>query len=83
MPAGTQTEPPDGARLDDEVNALVDEWRLGALWFLRRDYYPVTDADRWRVLDAIQQHCNREAFQRAARLKAWLSHRSSDGSAAP
>jgi hypothetical protein len=63
------------------VDALVDECRSLALWFLRRDYYPQTDLERWRVLESIQKHANVEVFKRAARLKEWLSRHSSATSA--
>ena len=67
--------------LDGAVDELVDAYRLCCLWFLRRDYYPTTDGERMRVLAAIQRSGDREAFVRAAKVKAWLSRRSSDRSA--
>ncbi len=63
------------------VNALVDECRVGCLWSLRRDYYPSSDAERIRVLDAIQRAATRDAFRRAGVLRAWLSRHSSGASA--
>jgi hypothetical protein len=63
------------------VDALVDECRSVALWYLRPDYYPHTDVERRRVLEAIQKHANVDVFKRAARLEAWLSRRSSATSA--
>jgi hypothetical protein len=65
------------------VDAFVDEWRVCALWSVRRGWYPATDDQRLQVLDTIQQHCDRDGFVRAARLKAWLSRRSSAASASP
>jgi hypothetical protein len=62
------------------VDALVDECRGVALWFLRLDYYPRTDDERRRVLLAIQKHADVEAFKRAARLQEWLSRNSSAAS---
>jgi hypothetical protein len=62
------------------VDALVDECRSVALWFLRPDYYPQTDDDRRRVLYAIQKHADVEVFKRAARLREWLSRNSSAAS---
>jgi hypothetical protein len=62
------------------VNALVDECRSVALWFLRPDYYPQTDDERRRVLHAIQKHADVEVFKRAARLQEWLSRNSSAAS---
>jgi hypothetical protein len=64
------------------VDALVDECRTDALWFLKQDYYPRTDEERQRVLHDIQKHANVEIFKRAARLRAWLSRHSSAASAA-
>lgn len=63
------------------VDMLVDECRCTCLWYQRSDYYPRTDLERWRVLDAIQKHADRETFGRAGRLKEWLSQTSSGASA--
>jgi len=64
------------------VNALVDEFRSRCLWFLRPGYYPVTDAARLRVLSQIERHGDREAYQRAARVRQWLLQNSNARSAA-
>lgn len=64
------------------VRQLVDEYRDRCLWFLRRDYYPGTVEEALRVLDAIQRHGDRDGFQRAARVRQWLSPNSSVVSAA-
>jgi hypothetical protein len=64
-----------------EVDELVDECRTTCLWYQRPDYHPRTDLERLQVLDAIQKHADARTFQRAARLKEWLSLRSSDVSA--
>jgi hypothetical protein len=63
------------------IDELIDECRADMLWFLRPDYYPRTDDDRRRVLYEIQKHGTVELFQRAARLREWLSQRSSVASA--
>lgn len=63
------------------VDALVDAYRTRCLWFLRADYYPTTAEERLRVLGYIQRHGDREAFQRASPLIAWLSRPSSERSA--
>jgi hypothetical protein len=68
--------------IEREVNRLVDEYRARCLWFLRADYYPATDADRLRMLDYIGRHGDREAFQRVATVRRWLSQNSSERSAA-
>lgn len=65
-----------------EVDRLVDEYRSRCLWFLRSDYYPVTDQDRLRVLGYIERYGDRAAFQRAAAVRQWLSQNSSARSAA-
>jgi hypothetical protein len=64
-----------------EVDALVDECRAVALWYLRPNYYPRTDVERLRVLDSIEKHADVAVFKRAARLKQWLSRHSSVTSA--
>jgi len=68
--------------IEETVNRLVDEYRLRCLWFLRSDYYPMTDEDRLRVLSYIERHGDREAFRRAAELRQWRSRTSSGPSAA-
>jgi hypothetical protein len=64
-----------------EVDQLVDECRSDHLWYQRSDYYPRTDEERLRVLEAIQKRANLEVFRRAGALKAWLSRHSSSASA--
>jgi hypothetical protein len=56
--------------------AFVDEYRVQCLWFLRQDYYPVTEAECESVLRLIEQHGDRQAFIRAAEFRQWLSLRS-------
>jgi hypothetical protein len=72
--------PPVIEDVEAAVNAFVDAYRARCLWFLRSDYYPATADERLRVLDYIQRHGDREAFQRAAALRAWLSRPSSERS---
>ena len=69
-------------RIDSEIDRLVDEYRLSCLWYLRPDFYPRTDAERDRVLQAIARHGDVSAFRRAHQLRQWLSRRSSGPSAA-
>ena len=64
------------------IDALVDECRSVALWFLKPDYYPRTDDERRRILEEIQKHADVELYKRAARLQEWLSRNSSAASAA-
>lgn len=71
----------DREDLHRQVNALVDACRAECLWFLRRDYYPQSDDERLRVLDAIQRHAGLDVYREAARLKRWLSPVSSGTSA--
>ena len=63
------------------VRELVDSYRDRCLWFLRRDYYPATREEAVQVLRQIERHGDREAFQRAARIRQWLSQPSSATSA--
>ncbi|HYN43011.1 MAG TPA: hypothetical protein VE129_14640 [Thermoanaerobaculia bacterium] len=62
------------------VRSIVDEYRDTCLWFLDRDYYPVTDDQIGRTLDRIERHGDRRAFQEAARLRTWLSRISKEAS---
>jgi hypothetical protein len=61
--------------LDDAFKAIVDDYRLQCLWFLRADYYPATDAARLRVLDYVQRYGDRDGHVRAAVLRRWLLQR--------
>ena len=63
------------------IDALVDECRTVALWFLKPNYHPRTDDERRRVLHEIQKHADLECYKRAARLQQWLSRHSSAASA--
>jgi hypothetical protein len=51
------------------INRLVDDYRTRCLWYLRPDYYPATDAERLRLLAAIQRCGDRAAHVRAAALR--------------
>jgi hypothetical protein len=75
------TSPASHEDLAREIDALVDECRSAALWYLKPDYYPHTDDERRRVLHEIQKHADLERYKRAARLHEWLSRHSSDASA--
>lgn len=81
MSDGAATVGPPPEEVDREIDDLVRECADTCLWYQRRGYHPRTDAERWLVLDAIQKHADVRIFQRAARLKAWLSQRSSSASA--
>lgn len=74
--------PPATAEVARAVDALVDECRVSCLWYVAADYYPVSDEERWNVLDLIQQHADLATFKRAGELKRWLSRPSSSASAA-
>lgn len=64
------------------LRQLVDEYRSRCLWFLRSDYYPVTDEETRRILDYIERYGDRAAFLRVAEIRRWLSPTSSAPSAA-
>jgi hypothetical protein len=68
--------------INEAVDRLVDEYRHRCLWFLRSDFYPITDEERVRVLTYIQRHGDRNAYVRAGELRRWLSRSSSAASAA-
>jgi len=65
----------------DPLKAIVDQYRGRCLWFLRPGYYPETLEEALRVLDSIQRHGDREAFQRAGEVRRWLSQVTSAKSA--
>ncbi len=71
----------DTASLMQQVRALVDEYRVRCLWYLREDYYPQTPDEAVRVLEAIQRHGDVEAFRKAGVLREWCLRNSSGSSA--
>jgi len=72
----------EGRDPERDLKALVDEYRARCLWFLRRDYYPVTPAEWSRVLGYIERNGDLQAFRRASALRQWLSHPSNARSVA-
>jgi hypothetical protein len=70
--------PPDAA---SALRALIDEYRGRCLSFLRSDFYPASQAEALRVLDAVERHGDRAAFQRCSEIRQWLSPSSSAASA--
>ena len=64
-----------------ELKALVEAYRDRCLWFLRRDYYPASPEEAEQVLRYIERYGDLGAFRRAARIRPWLSPRSSATSA--
>jgi len=65
----------------DPLRAIVDQYRGRCLWFLRPGYYPESLEEALRVLESIQRHGDREAFQRAGEVRRWLSQGTSAKSA--
>ena len=63
------------------LRTLVDEYRTRCLWFLEPDYYPATHSEALRVLEAVERHGDRAAFQRSSEIRQWLSQNSSAASA--
>ena len=59
-----------------EFRKLVEEYRDRSLWFLRRDYVPVTRDEILRTLELIERYGDRRGYERAEEIKTWLSHHS-------
>lgn len=72
---------PQALPMEDELRALVDEYRTRCLWFLRPDHYPENREEALRVLRHIERHGDRDGFVRAGRLRRWLSPTSNARSA--
>ena len=70
----------DPQSAEQELRALVDEYRGRCLWFLAAGYYPESTAERLRVLDGIQRHGDLVAFKRAGEMKRWVLAHSSETS---
>ena len=62
------------------LRKLVDEYRTRCLWYLKPDYYPASESEAVRVLEAIEGHGDRSAFQRASEIRQWLLRNSSAAS---
>lgn len=60
---------------------LVDAYRARCLWSFRADFYPQTEAEALRVLEAIQRFGDREGFIKSKEAQAWLLPNSSAPSA--
>jgi hypothetical protein len=70
----------DPQAVRDALRALVDQYRISCLWFLRADFYPETLAEQLQVLSLIERHGDVDAFRRAKELRKWLSQPSSEAS---
>ena len=70
MDEETRPLPPDKL---EAVRRLVEANRLQCLWFMKEDYLPRSAAEAERVLTAIEQHGDRQAWVKARELRAWLS----------
>jgi hypothetical protein len=56
-----------------EINELVEEYRDRCLWYLKPGFFPTTPEEALRTLALIERYGDRAAYQRAERLKKWLS----------
>jgi hypothetical protein len=63
------------------LNALIEQYRVRCLWFLRADFYPETLAEQLHVLSLLERHGDVDAFRRAKELRKWLSPSSNEASA--
>jgi hypothetical protein len=61
---------------EEGIDRLVDQYRDQCLWFLRKDFYPRTLEERLRVLGYIERYGDRSGFEKAAKARRWLLHRS-------
>jgi hypothetical protein len=58
--------------MEEELAALVEEYRDRCLWFLRPDYLPTTHEEMLQALELIERYGDRAGFERAEEIKAWL-----------
>jgi len=77
MDDGTRPLPPD---MLEAVRRLVEANRLQCLWFMKEDYLPRSTAEAERVLTAIEQHGDRQAWVKAREMREWLSRTTSAAS---
>lgn len=56
-----------------DIHVLVEEYRDRCLWFLKPGFSPTTAEEALRTLDLIERYGDRAAYQRAERLKKWVS----------
>ena len=77
MGDGLQALPPD---ILEALHRLVEANRLQCLWFMKEEYLPRSAAEADRVLEAIEQHGDRQAWVKARELRAWLSRTTSAAS---
>ena len=55
--------------IDEEINRLVEQYRLMCFWFAPKDYLPQVDSQRLRALDNLEWYGDRAAFVRARELR--------------
>lgn len=56
----------------EQLGALINEYRDQCLWFLRPDYFPMTPEEARRVLDLIARYGDRAGYKRACEIRSWL-----------
>jgi hypothetical protein len=61
------------ANVQQSVAELVEDYRAQCLWFLRPDYMPATREEILQTLALVERYGDRAAYQRAERIKSWLS----------
>jgi hypothetical protein len=62
-----------GSLVFQEINDLVEEYRDTCLWYLKAGFFPTTPEEALRALNLIERYGDRSAYERAERLKEWLS----------
>jgi len=58
--------------IEQEINALILEYKEICLWSLREDCGPDTLQETITILEKIEKYGDREGFIRAKRVKRWL-----------
>lgn len=66
------TSPTLKAQIRSDLYTLIDQYRSQCLWYLRPDYYPENEEQAMRVLKAIAQHGDRNAYIKTKEIREWL-----------
>ena len=77
MDDGLRPLPPDFLAA---LHQLVEANRLQCLWFMKENFLPRSAVEADRVLTAIEQHGDRQAWVKAREMREWLSRTTSAAS---
>lgn len=61
------------SELTRQIEPLLEKYRESCLWYLQDDFIPTNENDIYFILEALENHGDREAFIEAGKIRTWLS----------